>query len=68
MQAADKRIMMPNAYFLIHLGSISVEDRCEGFEEAAKQNKKDMKKMLSIFADRAINGEFFREKKYKKKG
>jgi ATP-dependent protease ClpP protease subunit len=67
LQAADKRILMPNTYVLLHHGSIAIEDTCEAAEEAIIQNKRDMQKMLKIFACRAKYGEYFASRKYSEK-
>lgn len=64
LQAADKRVMMPNTHFLIHHGSISIESTSEAVEEYVVQNKKDMHRMLELFAMRAKNGEYFSERRY----
>lgn len=65
LQAADKRVLMPDCYFMIHHGSI-------GFEEvnsiAAKSiidiNELSCKRMLEIFARRAKKGAYFKERNY----
>jgi len=64
LQSADKRVMLPSSHFLIHHGSISIEDTCEAAKEAIIQNEKDMKRMLEVFAERAKDGQFFKDRKY----
>jgi len=64
LQGADKRILMPDCDFLIHHGSISIEDSSRAAREAIAWNEKACKRMLHIFAARAIIGRFFKEKKY----
>lgn len=64
LQAADLRVMMPNTYFLMHYGMHSYEGVSQAAHAAAKQNEIGCKRMLDIFANRAINGSFAQEKKY----
>jgi ATP-dependent Clp protease protease subunit len=64
LQAADKRILMPDCELMIHHGSISVEDNTMAAKSAIDQNEKNCKRMLEIFAQRAVNGKYFTDRKY----
>lgn len=62
-QAADKRIMMPNCEFMVHRGFLSLEGVASTVQSNAVWNKKIDKTMLKIYAERAVNGKFFKKKK-----
>jgi ATP-dependent protease ClpP protease subunit len=64
LQAADKRIMMPNSYFMLHHGSISIDQTSQAALETVKLNEYNCKIMLDIFAQKAINGKYFKEREY----
>lgn len=63
-QAADKRVLMPDCDLMIHHGSISIEDNTMAAKSAIDQNERSCQRMLKIFADRAVNGKYFKERKY----
>jgi ATP-dependent protease ClpP protease subunit len=63
-QAADKRVMMPDCEMMIHHGSIALDDAAIAVKSAVDQNEKYCKRMLHIFAERAMIGKYFRERKY----
>lgn len=63
-QAADKRVLMPDCELMIHHGSIGVEDTSLAVKSAVEQNEKSCKRMLQIFAERAVNGKYFKDRKY----
>ena len=62
-QAAKKRIMMSHCEYLIHFGSISVDSDSIAAKSVIDWNDLLHKEMLHIFAERAIQGEFFRHHK-----
>jgi ATP-dependent protease ClpP protease subunit len=64
LQSADVRVLAPNCEFMIHHGSISVEDHSMAAKSAVEMNAKYCRKMLEIFARRAVQGVFFKKKKY----
>lgn len=64
LQAADKRVMMPDCEMMIHHGSVSLEDTAMAVKSAVDQNEKYCKRMLQVFAERAIIGKYFKERKY----
>lgn len=63
-QAADKRVLMPDCEIMIHHGSISLEDNTVAVKSAVDQNEKSCKRMLQIFAQRAIMGKYFQDRSY----
>ena len=64
LQAADERILMPNTYFMIHSGSISIDgSTTQAALSAIRYEEMERKKMVKIFADRAISSNFFKRQK-----
>jgi ATP-dependent protease ClpP protease subunit len=61
-QAAHRRIMMPSCEFMIHRGFLSLEGVASTVQSNAAWNKKTDEMMLKIYAKRAVNGSFFRQK------
>lgn len=59
MQAADFRLLMPNASFLIHYGYMGVDDNVVAALSTAEKCKLTNNKMLDIYAERCIEGEYF---------
>ena len=63
-QAADERIMMPDCHFLMHHGDVGL---ISGHPFSAKVTAdftiKACKRMLEIFASKAINGPYFSRRK-----
>lgn len=64
LQAADKRVMMPDCEMMIHHGSIALEDTAMAVKSAIDQNEKYCRRMLQIFAERATMGRYFKDRKY----
>lgn len=63
-QAADKRILMPDCEMMIHHGSITLDDNTMAAKSAIDQNERNCKRMLEIFAERAVQGKYFKDRKY----
>ena len=63
-QAADKRVLMPDCEIMIHHGSLTIEDTTMAVKSAVDQNEKYCRRMLQIFAERAVAGKYFKERKY----
>ena len=61
LQAADKRILMPDCYYMIHHGSIYIDDNSMAASSAVEVNNSQCKRMLQIFSERAIKGEHFKD-------
>lgn len=59
LQAADSRIMMPNAYFMCHFGSSGFEGHHLNMQNLVLHERKVENKMFDIYAERCVEGEFF---------
>ena len=62
LQAADKRIMMPNSYFMCHYGSSSNYDNYLDVQNWSKFEEKILDTMLEIYTIKAAKGKYFKEK------
>lgn len=61
LQAADKRILMPNCLFLAHYGWMNTgDDRVQPIFSQIEFAKQQNDRMLEIYAERCRNGEFFK--------
>ena len=61
-QAPDVRIAMPNCSFLIHYGTSSSDGAYQDVQNRAAFEKTLTNKMLDIYADRCVSGEYFKGK------
>lgn len=59
LQAADLRVMMPNAYFMCHFGSSHIGGNFLDAQKAFEYEKRMAEKMLDIYAERALPGKYF---------
>jgi ATP-dependent protease ClpP protease subunit len=66
LQAADLRILSPNTNFLIHYGSISVDNEHKAALSMVQWSEKESEKMIDIFADRCINSGISKSKNWKR--
>jgi len=64
LQAADKRVLMPDCELMIHHGSITVDENTVAAKSHIDQNERFCGRMLQVFGERAVNGKYFRERKY----
>jgi|TARA_B100001094_G_scaffold89741_2_gene85725 ATP-dependent Clp protease protease subunit len=62
LQAADKRIMMPNSYFMCHYGSSASAGSYLDTQNWANFEQKILDTMLDIYTERATKGKYFKEK------
>lgn len=62
LQCADKRVLMPDCEFMLHHGSIYIENDSVRARSAIENNDRACKRMLQIFANRAKIGPYFLEK------
>lgn len=51
LQAPDKRVLMPNSYFMFHDGTDGFEGTSKSFRSYAEFGKRNTKTMLGIYAD-----------------
>ena len=61
LQAADLRIMMPNAYFMCHYGSSGWSQDYLSAQNAAKFEQRIADTMFTIYAEHCLDGQFFAE-------
>ena len=66
LQAADLRIMMPNAYTLIHYGSTYVDGDHKVAVSNIQWSQEQAVKMINIFVDKMLESPMVKEKKWKK--
>lgn len=66
LQAADLRILSANTNFLIHYGSISVDNEHKAALSMIHWSEKESEKMIDIFTDRCINSKIYKEKNWKR--
>lgn len=64
LQAADKRVLMPDCELMVHHGSVTVDENTVAAKSAIDQNERFCRRMLQIFGERAVNGQYFKERKY----
>jgi len=63
-QAARKRVLMPNADFLIHFGTQSYEGDSQSFVAEGDKAKELNRRMIDIYSLRCARGPFFRRRKW----
>ena len=66
LQAADLRILSPNTNFLIHYGSISVDNEHKAALSTVQWSEKESEKMIDIFTEKCMNSKIYEEKHWKK--
>lgn len=66
LQAADLRILSQNTNFLIHYGSISLDNEHKAALSTVQWSEQESEKMIDIFAERCMNSKIYKEKKWKK--
>lgn len=64
LQAADKRVLMPDCEFMIHHGFVGFVTNSIAAKSIIDANERSCKRMLQIFARRAKKGKFFGQRKY----
>jgi len=62
-QAADKRVLMPDCEMMIHHGSIAIDENTIAAKSAIDQNERNCKRMIEVFAERAVEGKYFKDRK-----
>ena len=66
LQSAYKRILMPNTHFLIHYGSLSIDDEHKAVMSNLQWSDKESNKMIDIFTERCLESPLAKEKNWKK--
>lgn len=64
LQAADLRILSPNTNFLIHYGSISVDNEHKAALSTIQWSEKESEKMINIFTEKCIRSKMAKEKNW----
>jgi ATP-dependent Clp protease protease subunit len=64
LQAADKRVLMPDCEVMIHHGSIAISDNTMAAKSAIDQNERYCRRMLQVLAQRAVVGKYFKDRNY----
>lgn len=66
LQAADLRILSPNTNFLIHYGSLSIDNEHKAALSMVQWSEKESEKMIDIFTERCMNSKICKEKNWKR--
>lgn len=66
LQAADLRILSQNTNFLIHYGSLSIDNEHKAALSTVQWSEKESEKMIDIFADRCMNSGICKQKNWKR--
>jgi ATP-dependent protease ClpP protease subunit len=66
LQAADLRILSSNTNFLIHYGSLSIDNEHKAALSTVQWSEKESEKMIDIFTDRCMNSSISKEKNWKR--
>lgn len=66
LQAADLRILSANTNFLIHYGSISVDNEHKAALSMVQWSEKESEKMIDIFTEKCMNSSVCKSKNWKK--
>lgn len=66
LQAADLRILSENTNFLIHYGSISLDNEHKAALSTVQWSEKESDKMIDIFTERCMNSKIYKEKNWKR--
>jgi ATP-dependent protease ClpP protease subunit len=60
LQAADRRILMPNCDFMVHYGNTEYNGHYITVKSGMKHEERSEDIMLRIYAEKCINGKFFK--------
>jgi len=63
LQAADTRILMPNAHFMVHEGWTTICNTSKGAVSTMEYEKEVGETMINIYVNRCKDGEFFKDYK-----
>jgi len=66
LQSADLRILSPNTNFLIHYGSISVDNEHKAALSMVQWSEQESQKMIDIFTEKCIKSRLAKEKNWKR--
>lgn len=66
LQAAYKRILMPNTHVLIHYGSLSIDNEHKAAISSFQWSEKESNKMIDIFTEKCLHSPLVSEKNWKR--
>lgn len=66
LQAADLRILSANTNFLIHYGSISVDNEHKAALSTVQWSERESEKMIDIFTEKCIKSKLAKDKNWKR--
>lgn len=66
LQAAHLRILTPNTNFLVHYGSISVDNEHKAALSMVQWSEKESEKMIDIFTEKCMNSKICKDKNWKR--
>ena len=66
LQAADLRILSPNTNFLVHYGSLSIDNEHKAALSMVQWSEKESEKMIDIFTEKCMNSKICKEKNWKR--
>lgn len=66
LQAAHKRILMPNTHVLIHYGSLSIDNEHKAALSSIAWSEQESQKMIEIFTDKCLAGPMAQTKNWKR--
>jgi ATP-dependent protease ClpP protease subunit len=66
LQAADLRILSSNTNFLIHYGSLSIDNEHKAALSMVHWSEKESEKMIDIFTEKCMNSSMCKSKNWKK--
>ncbi len=61
LQAADKRILTPNAHFMLHYGSVDCSGDHLSAHNYAKVDRRNTETMIDIYSGGCVKGKYFKE-------
>ena len=66
LQAAHLRILSPNTNFLVHYGSLSIDNEHKAALSMVQWSEKESEKMIDIFTEKCMNSKICKEKNWKR--
>jgi len=66
LQAANLRILMPNTNFLMHYGSITVDNEHKAALSMIHWSERESEKMIDMFTEKCVHSKIAEEKNWKK--
>ena len=64
LQASENRLLMPHCDLMVHFGDLTLSGHQVSVESGTKYYTKIKNKMIDIYTDKCVNGNFFIERGY----